>query len=113
MTYQTNPQNDVHKIIQALAPKTRWDIFMRLANHPLSVGEIAKIMPVSRPAVSQHLKVLKEVGLVHETAKGVQNIYHTTPQSLSILRNWCDHFWDHSLDNMKDLMEQDTGDQHD
>jgi len=112
MTYQlAKPERDpefndpAHKVIEALAPRTRWEIFSHLSRRPYSVGEMARILPVSRPAVSQHLKVLKEVGLVHEEARGVRRIYRADPKALMALRHWLDGFWDQALDNMKQLME--------
>lgn len=110
MTYQLaykHDHEDVRRVIEALAPRTRWDIFTCLRKRPHSVGEIARILPVSRPAVSQHLKILKAAGLVREEAQGVRHIYAAQPQALYILRSWLDGFWDQALDNMKETMEKD------
>jgi DNA-binding transcriptional ArsR family regulator len=59
---------------------------------------LAKGLPVSRPAVSQHLKVLKEAGLVDDTAQGTRRIYHIDPKGLALLRRWLDQFWDGALE---------------
>jgi DNA-binding transcriptional ArsR family regulator len=72
-----------------------------------AVGEIAKGLPVSRPAVSQHLKVLKEAGLVRETRDGTRRIYEIDPQGLGQLRRWLDQFWDTALDAFRAEVEKD------
>jgi len=64
---------------------------------PRAVGEIARGMPVSRPAVSQHLKVLKEAGLVTDRAEGTRRVYYLDPKGLAALRAWLDRFWDQAL----------------
>lgn len=76
--------------LAALADPTRRAIFERLARAPAAVGRIAEGMPVSRPAVSQHLRVLKEAGLVTETAQGARRIYRLDPRGLGALRDWLD-----------------------
>ncbi len=85
----------------ALADPTRREVFERLAAGGRSVGELAKGMPVSRPAVSQHLKVLKEAGLVTDEADGTRRIYHIDPEGLGALRAWLDQFWATALDAFK------------
>jgi DNA-binding transcriptional ArsR family regulator len=90
----------------ALADPTRRMIFERVAGAPQSVGAIAAKVPVSRPAVSQHLKVLKEAGLVTDEARGTARIYSVDPQGLGPLRQWLDRQWALSLDNFKRLAEQ-------
>ena len=65
------------------------------------MGELAHGLPVSRPAVSQHLKVLKDAGLVSETQDGTRRIYRIDPHGLGELRRWMDQFWDQALDNFK------------
>ncbi len=85
----------------ALADPTRREVFERLAAGGRSVGELAKGMPVSRPAVSQHLKVLKEAGLVTDEADGTRRVYHIDPEGLGALRAWLDQFWATALDAFK------------
>lgn len=82
----------------ALADPTRRRIFEQLRHGPRAVGVLAKGLPVSRPAVSQHLKVLKEAGLVDDTADGTRRIYYIDPKGLASLRRWLDQFWDGALE---------------
>ena len=72
---------------------TRRAVFERVAERAVSVGEVARGMPVSRPAVSQHLKVLKEAGLVRETAEGARRIYRVDPRGIGAMRDWLDARW--------------------
>lgn len=81
----------------ALADPTRRRVFERLKSGPRAVGDIARGLPVSRPAVSQHLKVLKEAGLVADRPEGTRRVYYIDPQGLGALRKWLDQFWDHAL----------------
>lgn len=81
----------------ALSDPTRRQVFETLRRGPSSVGALAEQLPVSRPAVSQHLKVLKEAGLVSETADGTRRIYRIDPQGLGPLRQWLDSFWTDAL----------------
>ena len=83
--------------LAALADPTRRRVFERLKAGPQAVGAIARGMPVSRPAVSQHLKVLKEAGLVTDRPEGTRRVYHIDPQGLGALRAWLDKFWDEAL----------------
>lgn len=83
--------------IAALADPTRRKIFESLAQGPLPVGALAERLPVSRPAVSQHLRVLSEAGLVHMRAQGTRHIYSMRPEGLAELRAWLDGFWDDVL----------------
>jgi len=83
--------------LTALADPTRRRVFERLKNGPHAVGEIARGMPVSRPAVSQHLRVLKEAGLVADRPEGARRVYYIDPQGLGALRKWLDQFWDEAL----------------
>jgi DNA-binding transcriptional ArsR family regulator len=85
------------KAFAALADPSRRHVFERLRAGPLSVGAVAKGMPVSRPAVSQHLKVLKEAGLVTDRAHGTRRVYSIDPQGLAAVRSWLDQFWDDAL----------------
>ena len=80
--------------LEALGDPTRRAIFERLGSRPQSVGELAEDMPVSRPAVSQHLKILLEAGLVAAKPVGAARIYHVDPRGLAALRTWLDHFWE-------------------
>jgi len=85
----------------ALADPTRREVFEQLRKGPSSVGEIARHLPVSRPAVSQHLKVLKEAGLVQDEPKGTARIYRIDPKGLAAIRAWLDRFWDDALETFK------------
>ena len=92
----------------ALADPTRRAIFERLVAHPLAVGELAQELPVSRPAVSQHLRVLKEAGLVVDRAAGTRRIYRADPQGIAAMREQLDRFWTRALLNFKQIVEEDT-----
>jgi DNA-binding transcriptional ArsR family regulator len=81
----------------ALADPTRRRVFEQLRSGPRSVGTIAANMPVSRPAVSQHLAVLKKAGLVSYNAAGTRRVYHIDPQGLASIRIWLDQFWGEAL----------------
>ncbi|TKA08121.1 ArsR/SmtB family transcription factor [Actinacidiphila oryziradicis] len=83
--------------LSALADPTRRAIFERLADGPKAVGELAEGLPVSRPAVSQHLKVLKEAGLVVDRAVGTRRVYQLNPAGLGALRAYFERFWDQAL----------------
>src|SRR5215471_14429721 len=90
----------------ALADPTRREIFERLARAPRAVGELASELPVSRPAVSQHLKVLKDAGLVIHETQGTRNVYEIDPAGLGELRAWLDQFWAEALDAFKAEVEK-------
>ena len=90
----------------ALGDGTRRAIFKRLASGPLAVGELAKGLPVSRPAVSQHLKVLKCAGLVADRAVGTRRVYHVAPMGIEALRAELDVFWGAALDAFKLIADQ-------
>jgi DNA-binding transcriptional ArsR family regulator len=81
----------------ALADPTRRRVFEELRRGPCSVGKIAARMPVSRPAVSQHLGVLKKAGLVADRAEGTRRVYCIDPHGLAAIRIWMDQFWDEAL----------------
>ena len=83
--------------LAALADPTRRRVFERLKSGPKAVGAIARGLPVSRPAVSQHLKVLKEAGLVGDRPEGTRRVYYIDPDGLGALRKWLDQFWDEAL----------------
>jgi DNA-binding transcriptional ArsR family regulator len=89
----------------ALGDPTRRAIFERLAGRPRSVGELAAELPVSRPAVSQHLKVLKDAGLVSDRAKGTRRLYRVDPGGVGAMRDYLDRFWDEALTAFKDAVE--------
>ena len=92
----------------ALGDPTRRAIFERLADHPLAVGELARELPVSRPAVSQHLKVLKDAGLVVDRPAGNRRIYQLDPAGVGALRAYLDQFWSRALVAYKAAAEQPT-----
>jgi DNA-binding transcriptional ArsR family regulator len=92
----------------ALGDPTRRAIFERLADRPRAVGELASELPVSRPAVSQHLKVLKDARLVVDQRVGTRRIYQLDPDGLAALRGYLDHFWDQALAGYKAAVEQHT-----
>ena len=89
-----------------LADPTRRTIFELLVERPCSVGELAEDLPVTRPAVSQHLKVLKDAGLVIDTRSGKQRIYRVDPEGLAAFREELDRFWDKTLAAYKLAAEQ-------
>jgi DNA-binding transcriptional ArsR family regulator len=90
----------------ALADPTRRQVFEKLSSGPRSVGEIARGLPVSRPAVSQHLRVLKDAGLVADRAEGTRRVYAIDPQGLGALREWLDQFWDAALQAFAEEVER-------
>jgi DNA-binding transcriptional ArsR family regulator len=92
--------------LAALADPTRREVFERLRAGPRAVGEIAEEMPVSRPAVSQHLKVLKDAGLVADRAEGARRVYYIDPHGLGPLRKWLDQFWDQALEAFQAEVER-------
>jgi DNA-binding transcriptional ArsR family regulator len=92
----------------ALGDATRRAIFERLAERPQAVGELASELPVTRPAVSQHLKVLKEARLVVDRRAGNRRIYQLDPDGLGTLRDQLDQFWTKALAAYKEAVEQDT-----
>jgi DNA-binding transcriptional ArsR family regulator len=85
------------KAIEVLADSTRRTVFERLRQGPQAVGRLAEGLPVSRPAVSQHLKALKKAGLVSEEQDGTRRIYRIDPNGLGPLRAWLDQLWDEAL----------------
>src|SRR6266480_2838482 len=92
--------------LAALGDPTRRAIFERLADRPSPVGELARELPVSRPAVSQHLKVLKDAGLVIDRPAGSRRIYQLDPDGVSALRAYLDQFWNRALTAFKAAVEQ-------
>ena len=93
--------------LAALADPTRFAIFERLADRPHAVGELAGRMPVSRPAVSQHLKVLKDAGLVADIRDGNRRIYRLQPAAVAALRDQLDQYWNRALEAYKAAVEED------
>jgi DNA-binding transcriptional ArsR family regulator len=93
-------------VLTALGDPTRREIFERIAAHPSAVGEIASDLPVSRPAVSQHLRVLKDAGLVIDHPAGTRRIYELNPQGIEALRSYLDGFWNRSLAAFKRAAER-------
>ena len=98
-TYQINA-------IGALGDPTRLAVFERLADGPLAVGELARELPVSRPAVSQHLRVLKDAGLVTDRQEGTRRLYRLDPSGVGALRAYFDRFWTQALSAFKAAAEQ-------
>jgi DNA-binding transcriptional ArsR family regulator len=94
----------------ALADGTRRAIVARLAEGPQAVGQLAAELPVSRSAVSQHLKVLKDAGLVSERAAGTRRIYRLNPAAVAALRDQLDTFWQRALDGYADVAAETTED---
>src|SRR5688572_13701360 len=92
----------------ALADPTRRQIFERLARRALAVGELAEGLPVTRPAVSQHLKVLKDAGLVTDEKDGTRRVYRVDPRGVEAMRNYLDRFWDRALAAFKEAVEKET-----
>lgn len=91
--------------MDALGDPTRRAIFERLGDGPRAVGELASELPVSRPAVSQHLKVLKEAGLVVDTRDGTRRLYRLDPTGVGALRAYFDTFWNQALAAFKAAVE--------
>src|ERR1700684_2792728 len=96
------------RVLECLGDPTRRRVFERLGSGPLSVGEIARGMPVSRPAVSQHLAVLKAAGLVVDRPVGTRRVYSIDPRGLGALRAWLDQFWDQALASFQEEVERRT-----
>jgi DNA-binding transcriptional ArsR family regulator len=100
-------------MLTALGDPTRQAILDRLTHGPLAVGQLAAGLPVSRPAVSQHLKVLKEVGLVTDRQDGTRRVYQVDPDGLAILRAHLDLFWERSLAAFQQLADEEGQDPND
>ncbi|MCW2797681.1 metalloregulator ArsR/SmtB family transcription factor [Nocardioides sp.] len=94
--------------LSALGDRTRRAIFECLAERPRAVGELADELPVSRPAVSQHLKVLKSAGLVTEHAEGTRRIYRLNPDGVAAMRDQLDTYWNRALSGYVTAAEQST-----
>src|SRR2546421_11292014 len=92
--------------LQALGDPTRRSVLEQLRDGPQAVGEIAARLPVSRPAVSQHLRVLKEAGLVTERQNGTRRLYRVDPDGLAALREYLEGFWEEALASFKAAAER-------
>jgi DNA-binding transcriptional ArsR family regulator len=90
----------------ALGDPTRRKIFELIAEQPAAVVDLARELPVSRPAVSQHLKVLKHAGLVIESAEGTRRVYRLDPRGIGAMRDWLDEHWATALDAFKNFVDQ-------
>jgi DNA-binding transcriptional ArsR family regulator len=99
-------------MMTALGDPTRQAIFDRLSRGPRPVGELAAELPVSRPAVSQHLKVLKDVGLVMDRQEGTRRLYQVDTAGLAVLRTYLDQFWERSLASFASAAQEQKG-EHD
>jgi DNA-binding transcriptional ArsR family regulator len=93
------------KALRCLSDPTRRRVFEKLRAGPQAVGVLADGLPVSRPAVSQHLKALKEAGLVIDRSEGARRVYYIDPDGLGELRRWIDQFWDDALESFKSEVE--------
>jgi len=92
--------------LAALSDPTRRAIFQHLAARPSAVGELARGLPVSRPAVSQHLRVLKEAGLVFSTPQGTRQLYQVDPKGIDDVRRYFDQFWSRALAAFKETADR-------
>jgi DNA-binding transcriptional ArsR family regulator len=95
---------------EALGDPTRRAIFELLGEGPRPVGDLARRLPVSRPAVSQHLRVLKDAGLVVDRAAGTRRLYQLNPEGIGAMRAYLDHFWDQALAAFAAVVEKDVED---
>jgi DNA-binding transcriptional ArsR family regulator len=98
-------------VLDALGDKTRRSIFEKLADGPIAVGALAEQLPISRPAVSQHLRVLKEADLVVESAAGTRRLYRINQVGLMAVREYLDQFWVLTLAGFKEIVERQEGDE--
>jgi DNA-binding transcriptional ArsR family regulator len=108
MSRQTAAMTKAEKALDAFGDPTRRRVFERLRHRTRSVREIADGMDVSRPAVSQHLKVLQEAGLIMVRAEGTRRLYSVEPRGIEALRSWLDGFWDEALTAFKAAAERET-----
>lgn len=98
-------------VLDALGDKTRRSILDKLAGGPVAVGALADQLPVSRPAVSQHLRVLKDAGLVVESVAGTRRLYRVNHAGLMAVRDYLDRFWAQALADFKETVERLEGDE--
>jgi DNA-binding transcriptional ArsR family regulator len=94
------------RALQALGDSSRREIFERLIQQPSPVGELARELPISRPAVSQHLKVLKDAGLVFDRQEGTRRVYQVDPNAVAALREYFDAFWGQALASFRAAAEK-------
>ena len=106
MTYSSNAA----EVLDALGDPTRRAVLELLREGPRAVVDIAAVVPVSRPAVSQHLRVLKGAGLVTERKDGTRRLYRVDPQGLAVLRTYLESFWSDALAAFRDIAEQEGDD---
>lgn len=92
-------------VLAVLGDPTRRRLFERLAESPAAVGELARTVPVTRSAVSQHLRVLKEAGLVTDSAVGTRRIYRVDPRGIGAIRTWLDRLWSGALADFRDFAD--------
>jgi DNA-binding transcriptional ArsR family regulator len=97
---------ETNQVFDALGDPTRRAVCERLAAGPMPVGQLAAGLPVSRPAVSQHLKVLKRAGLVVDRAVGNRRVYALDPGGVAVVHQWLDHIWTDALHSFKQAVEQ-------
>jgi DNA-binding transcriptional ArsR family regulator len=95
---------------EALGDPSRLAIVTALAEQPRAVGELAEVLPISRPAVSQHLRVLKQAGLVTDRAAGTRRVYRLNPAGIAALRDQLETFWNRALTGYQDVVEDDVVD---
>lgn len=107
MANQPSDPSDPMAPMDALGDPTRRAIFERLREGPSRVGELARGLPVTRPAVSQHLRVLREAGLVRDERVGTSRIYRLDPHGLDALRRYLDAFWTEALEQFREAAERD------
>lgn len=105
MGYVSGPS----EVLDALGDPTRRAVLERLRRGPLAVGDIARDLPVSRPAVSQHLRVLRRAGLVAERREGARRVYRVDPNGLASLRAYLESFWNEALVAFKEAAEREGG----
>jgi len=96
------------KAFDALGEPMRRTIFEKLKTHPLSVGELARGLPISRPAVSQHLMVLRDARLIRIEKKGTRSLCEIDPKGVLAMRDWLDNFWDSALSSFKAIAEKES-----
>ena len=100
--------------LEALGDPTRMAIFQQLSSGPMPVNQLASMLPVTRPAVSQHLRVLKEAGLVVDTKAGTRRLYRLNPEGIARLRAHFDQVWDNALSAFQSTVERiPNGENHD
>ena len=95
--------------MQALGDPSRREIFERLSQRPSPVGQLARELPISRPAVSQHLKVLQQAGLVFNRQQGTRRVYQVDPKAVQALREYFDSFWSQALTSFSAAAEDQSG----